>query len=155
MADYHYCGTYRQKYLIIYHKSYILISNKQTLAKFIEILYLLTVEILMNKIYYLPFLALLTRFGLAQAQQRVSGRVIAQDNQQGLPGATVLVKGTTTVRAANGVVIVTTRQGKKGPFRCSTTPTETGWWVSTADRPCYRVAWASKVSPPAPTMGSR
>ena len=50
----------------------------------------------MNKPVYLLLLALLSGFGLAQAQQRVSGRVIAQDNQQGLPGATVLVKGTTT-----------------------------------------------------------
>ena len=50
----------------------------------------------MNRTLYLILLAVLTSFGLAQAQQRVSGRVIAQDNQQGLPGATILVKGTTT-----------------------------------------------------------
>lgn len=50
----------------------------------------------MNRIFYLFLLALLTGSGLAQAQQRVTGRVTDQDNKQGLPGANVIIKGTTT-----------------------------------------------------------
>ncbi len=50
----------------------------------------------MKKIRYLFLLTWLSAFGLAQAQnQRVTGRVVSQNDKQGLPGTSVVVKGTT------------------------------------------------------------
>ena len=51
----------------------------------------------MKKIRYLFLLAWLAVCGLAQAQnQRVSGRIVSQNDKQSLPGASIVVKGTTT-----------------------------------------------------------
>ncbi|MBC8155524.1 MAG: TonB-dependent receptor, partial [Bacteroidetes bacterium] len=51
----------------------------------------------MEKIRYVLLLAWLAVGGLAQAQdQRITGRVTSQTDKQGLPGASVIIKGTTT-----------------------------------------------------------
>src|SRR5919199_3492745 len=68
----------------------------------------------MKKICYLCVLVLLALHTVVQAQsQRVTGRVVSQADKQGLPGVTVIVKGTTTGTStdANGQYTISVGEG--------------------------------------------
>lgn len=68
----------------------------------------------MNQLRYVLLLAWLAVCGLAQAQnQRVTGRVTSQTDKQGLPGVSILVKGTSTGTAtdANGQYSLSVGEG--------------------------------------------
>ncbi|GAA4467497.1 TonB-dependent receptor [Nibrella saemangeumensis] len=67
----------------------------------------------MRRIYFVFLLLFLACCGFAQAQQRVSGRVVSQSDKQGLPGVNVVVKGTQTGTStdANGQFSLTVNEG--------------------------------------------